>query len=472
MIDHAPLLERLFDGVPEETSDTVLEVEGELPGFIRGEYLINGPAQFRRGQLRYRNWLDGDGMVLALRLGEGPPRLSARYVLGDRRRIEEESGAPVFRAFGTAFPGDRLLRGVGLASPVNVSVLPFGGAILAFGEQGLPLALDPGTLATRGVHDFGGLTPITPFSAHPALDPGTGELCNFGVSFARERPLLHYFRISPRHGLVLRARVPLPYPASVHDFSLTPRHAVFYVAPHLLAMEPLLAAGASVLDCLAWRPERGARLLVLDRDTGAEVASIPIGAGYCLHHINAFEDGERLVVDVLELEEPVYPDYQGLPDLFVAVKPARIVRLVVDPRRGELLARECSAPGLAADFPNPDPRRLGRDYRDFWALAISATGRPGRKFFDRLVHFDWGAGGLGGAYASPAPRYLGGEPVFVPSGPGREGAVICQEFDAERRQSSFLVFDALAVARGPLARLRAPAPVHLGFHACFTAAAG
>lgn len=468
MSDHAPLLERLFDLVPEETTGAALAVEGALPGFVRGEYLINGPAQFRRGDLRYRNWLDGDGMVLSLRLGDGPPRLTARYVQGDRRRADEAAGKPVYRAFGTAFPGDQLLRGVGLASPVNVSVLPFGGAVLAFGEQGLPVALDPVTLATRGAVDLGGLTPITPFSAHPALDPVSGDLYNFGVSFARERPLLHYFRISPGAGLTLRNRAPLPYPASIHDFSLTPRHAVFYVAPHVLAMEPLMA-GASVLGCLQWRPELGARLVVLDRDTGAEVASIPLGDGYCLHHVNAFEDGERLVVDVLELEEPVYPDYQGVPDLFTAVKPARLVRLVADPRRGELLARERLDLGMAVDFPNPDPRRAGRDYRDFWALAISATGRPGRKFLDTLVHVDWRAAGLADAYRSPAPRYLGGEPVFVPAGPGREGVVICQEFDAERLESAFLVFDALAVARGPIARLRAPTPVHLGFHAVFTA---
>lgn len=467
MTDHAPLLERLFDLVPAETHDAILDVEGELPAFVRGEYLVNGPAQFRRGDLRYRNWLDGDGMVLALRLGEGPPRLTARYVLGDRRRAELGAGRPVFRAFGTAFPGDRLLRGVGLASPVNVSVLRFAGAILAFGEQGLPHALDPDDLATRGIHDFGALTPITPFSAHPAIDPATGDLCNFGVSFARERPLLHYFRISPRHGLVLRERVALPYPASVHDFSLTSRHAVFHLAPHLLDVEPLLSAGASVLDCLTWRPELGARLLVLDACTGAQRAAIPIGHGYCLHHVGAFDDGDRLVVDLLELDEPLYPDYQGLPDLFVAVKPARVVRLVVDPQRGELLARDVIAPGLAIDFPNPDPRHRRRD-GEFWALAISATGRPGRKFFDRLIQFDWRAGGITGVYTSPAARYLGAEPVFIPSGPGREGVVICQEFDAARSESAFLVFDAHALARGPIARLRAPTPVHLGFHAVFT----
>lgn len=468
MNDHAPGLERLFDAIPAELIDVPLAVEGELPPFVRGEYLVNGPAQFRRGALRYRHWLDGDGMVVALRLGEGPPRVTARYVLGDRRRDEEAAGVALYRSFGTAFPGDRLLRGVGLASPVNVSVLPFAGVALAFGEQGLPVALDPVSLATRGVYDFDGLTPITPFSAHPAIDPRSGELVNFGVSFAPARPQLNYFRISARGRVALRTRVPLPYPASIHDFSLTPRHAVFHVAPHVLDMEALLHGGASVMECLRWRPELGAELLVLDRETGARVAAIPLGAGYCLHHVNAFEDGERLVVDLVELDEPVYPDYEVVPDLFTEVGPARIVRLIVDPRRGELLAREAGPSGPPADFPAPDARRLGLEYRDFWMLAIGAGVEPGRKFFDQLVHHDWRSGGVASTYRAPAGRYLGAEPVLVPAGEGREGALICQEFDAKRGESAFLVFDALALERGPVARLPLPSPVHLGFHTAFT----
>jgi carotenoid cleavage dioxygenase-like enzyme len=51
-----------------------------------------------------------------------------------------------------------------------------------------------------------------------------------------------------------------------------------------------------------------------------------------------------------------------------------------------------------------------------------------------------------------------------------EGVVICQNFDAEREQSSFLLFNARDVRSGPVATLRLKEPIHLGFHAAFSPA--
>jgi carotenoid cleavage dioxygenase-like enzyme len=468
MNDLAPRLEALFDFLPREADRAPLAVEGDLPAGLRGTAWWIGPGRFERGGLRYRNWLDGDGIVLGLRFAELGAELTARFVRGEKWTEEEEAGRALYRTFGTAFPGDRLVRDAALASPLNVSVYPWGNELLAFGEQGLPMTLDPATLSTRALHDFGRLHPITPFSAHPSIDPGSGELWNFGVSFSAERPQLQVFRFSPAGELLMRQRLPLERPVSLHDFSLSASYAVFYLSPYVLEIGPLLSAGATVLDCLHWRPELGTRLLIVDRADGSVVSSIPIGARYCLHQVNAFEEAGRLVVDVLELEEPVYPDYQGLPDLFVDVEPARTVRLVVDPRRGELVDRWEHGPHIAADFPSHDPHLVGRPYRHFWMLGISRTGVPGRKFFDRLLHFDWAARGVAGEWGVEPPLYLGGEPVFAadPSGESA-GWVICQQLDAENRRADFLVFEALAVERGPVARLRAPGALPAMFHGVF-----
>ena len=155
MTDHAPGLERAFDSVPEEHCCRVETIEGELTAGLRGTYYLNGPGRFQRGDLRYGHWLDGDGMITALRFGPDGAHLTCRYVRGDKWRAEEEAGRPLFRAFGTAFEGDRLKRGgIGLESPVNVSVFPYRGTLLAFGEQGLPWELDPVTLETRETSRF------------------------------------------------------------------------------------------------------------------------------------------------------------------------------------------------------------------------------------------------------------------------------------------------------------------------------
>lgn len=481
--DQAPGIEALFDREPAEGSAQLALSEGEVPGFVSGTYYLIGPARFARGDLRYRHWLDGDGLVTALAFGGGASvRATHRFVRSTKLVDEEAAGRPLYRAFGTAFPGDRLLRGMALASPVNVSVYPFAGKVLAFGEQGLPWELDAETLETRGEYTFGrSINPVTPFSAHPSIDPASGELVNFGISFSASQPLLHLYRFDAAGALRDRRRFPLDAPCSLHDFGLSARYAVFYVNPYLLDTRAMIEDGATVMDALSWQPERGSRLLVVDLESGIVVASVPIGERYCLHHVHCHEDATgRLVVDVLELEEPVYEDYQVLPDLFTAVAPAHPVRLIVDLARGELASRQELPYALAADFPAHDPLLTGRPYRRFWMLAISATGRPGRKFLDQLVAVDWAAGGSGGGgggggvtgvYQAPPGRYLGGEPIFLgdpaadPEGDRRPGVILCQELDPAAGRADFCLFDAADVARGPIARLPLPAPIPPGFHA-------
>ena len=80
MNDYAPHIERAFAETPPEESYCVSRVEGEIPPFVRGCYYLNGPARFARGEMRYRHWLDGDGMICALRFEGGRIAVIRDYV--------------------------------------------------------------------------------------------------------------------------------------------------------------------------------------------------------------------------------------------------------------------------------------------------------------------------------------------------------------------------------------------------------
>jgi carotenoid cleavage dioxygenase-like enzyme len=472
MRDLAPMLERAFTLEPDELTTAAVVVDGELPGFLKGTYYLNGPARFARGELRYRHWLDGDGMVSALKFDSGRAHYTNRFVRTTKFVTEEEAGQPVFRTFGTSFAADRLKRGIATESPVNVSVYPFNGTLLAFGEQCLPIELDLESLDTRGAFTFGGdLNEVTPFSAHPKSDSTTGGLVNFGISFSASQPCLHLYECDAIGRVHSRRRVKLRSPCAVHDFAITPRFAVFYLSPYVLDIASLLGEGRTTMDSLRWEPEQGSRLLVVAREDGSLAIDSPVGHGYCLHLINAFENREdnQLTVDLIEYERPLYDQYQTIPDLFVDVAEGRPVRLVVDLDACNSPTRQVLAYSLAPDFPSIDRARTGRSYDDFWMLGISMTRRSGRKFFDQLVHAKWSDRHVE-AYQAPPGHYFGGEPVFVSASNKTKtiaGAVICQDFDAARRESFFVVFDAANVARGPLARLRVPQPIPFGFHASF-----
>jgi all-trans-8'-apo-beta-carotenal 15,15'-oxygenase len=469
MGDYAPLLEHVFSLNPSEQCYAIEDIVGELPGFIRGTYYLNGPAKFSRAGLHYRHWLDGDGMVCALRFEPEKVHFTNCFVRSTKFVAEENAGHPLFRTFGTSFAAAQLKRDMALESPVNVSVYPYSGMLLAFGEQGLPWELDPVTLETRGVCTFGGrLNEISPFSAHPKFDPATGEMWNFGVSFSAMQPRLDVYRFDTHGQLLYRKRSRLEYPCSVHDCGLSPNYVIFYLSPYILHLEAMRQDGLTLMEALSWEPERGSRLLIMARETGDEVASVPIGQRYCLHLLNCFETDNLLTVDVVEYDRPVYDQYQVLPDLFPDVSAGRPVRFVVDVPCRTVITRHEIGYCLAPDFPTLNPQQATLPSRDFWMLGIGATGRHGRKFFNQLVHANWSEGTAGDIYQAPEKCYFGSEPMFIgdPLDP-RTGVILCQLLDAEHTASAFALFDAFHVARGPVGLLHLREPIPPLFHASF-----
>jgi all-trans-8'-apo-beta-carotenal 15,15'-oxygenase len=470
--DHCPGIEKwlLFDAVED---DQHLEPEaGAVPRWVRGSYYVNGPARFMRGQFRYQHWLDGDGMVRAVHFNDGDIRFVSRFVRTRKLEAEESAGRPVYRTFGTAFPGDRLRREVMLEPPVNVSVYTLGSRLLAFAEQSIPVELHPVTLETGSEFDCGGkLNEVTPFSAHAKLDPRSGRLVNFGISFSASHPSLFLYEINPDGSLAGRRRFSVEAPHTNHDFAVSEHHAAFFLSPLEMDFRRFWRDGVSVMEALQWRPEKGSYILVVPRPgCDGEAFTVRREKGHCLHLVNSFEDGRTLTLDVVEFGRPIYPEYQPVPWFYQTVDRGVPVRYRIDLEARRLLDRVEMSYDHSPDFPSLDSRLIGREYDDFWMLGLSAAGKPGRKFFDELVHLRWSEGGAAGLYRAPAGCYFGGEPVFIPEPDGPGGMVMIQEFEVEADRVSFLLFDAYRVAAGPLARLPLRHKTHPGFHSSFTPA--
>ncbi|HKW98859.1 MAG TPA: carotenoid oxygenase family protein [Bryobacteraceae bacterium] len=465
--DGAPYLERCFFFDAKEKSYEITGIEGKIPAWLRGSYYVNGPARFERGPVRYRHWLDGDGMVCALHFTAEGVEFHNRFVRTRKLCGEEQAGKAVYRTFGTAFSGDQLRLNVMLEAPVNVSVYPYAGTLLAFGEQTLPIELDPITLESRGQYDFHQrLNDISPFAAHAKFDPATGHLFNFGVHYSAQ-PSLQTYEFDAEGNLLSRRRHPLAHAHSIHDFCMSDRHIAFFLSPLFLDMKRFLGSGLPLIDALQWEPGAGSQILVIPRD-GAAAFSVEANPGYCLHTIHCFEQNGRLAVDLIELEGPIYPEYQPIPDLFATVPPGQPVRYWIDLDSHRVVERIRMDYDRTPDFPSLDNRLLGKPYDSFWMLGISSSGKRGRKFFDQLARGSWRKGSVADLYQTPAGEYLGGEPIFVPNpNEPEDGVVIVQHLKPRCSAVDYLVFDAARLQSGPIARLPLKYPVHPGFHASF-----
>ncbi len=300
------------------------------------------------------------------------------------------------------------------------------------------------------------------------VDSGSGDLFNFGISFSAERPAINLYRFDAGGSLVYRRRLSVKDPCSVHDFCLSPSYVIVYLNGLVLDFASIREGGGTIQESLTFEPERGSSLLIAERETGRRVAQLPVGRGYSLHTINAFEEPGRLIYDVIELDEPVYGDYEVIPEIFTRVKPGRPVRYVIDTRTWRVTDRVSLPSAVSSDFPAIDPRRTTLSNDHFWMVNLSKTGMPGRKYFDELAHGDFSSGSIRDTFRLPERFYFGSEPTFIPDPQGAgAGLILLKRFDAEHERDAYLLFDAYAVSAGPVAVLHCEEATPPCFHGSY-----
>lgn len=469
-----PMLSGYWEPWPMEGEIHDLPVVGEIPRELNGTLYRNGPnPQFApRGAYHF---FGGDGMVHAFQIEDSRCHYRNRWVRTPRFELEREAGEALFTAFGSSEGSDPRTQGV-RGGPSNTNVVWHAGKLLALVEGGLaPVELDPETLETRGVWNFEGALrqPIEPevaealgidapdgrvdgsFTAHPKLDPESGEMLAFGYGVLP--PYLVYRVVDAAGKLVRSQEISVPFPSMVHDFITTREHVIFPIFPATLRIERA-QRGESVLG---WEPDLGTHVGVMPRDGGDEaVVWFQTDPCYAFHPMNAHSDGDRIVAELAQYARlPV-----GGAGSDVEFAPARLVRWVLDLASGTL--KQEPLDDRAVEFPRLDQRRTGLAYRYGYAAG---AGRVASELpllgTNAVLRYDLAAGRcdaheLGSGSAT-------GEPVFVPrreDAAEGEGFLLSVVYRAERDRSELLILDAENVSGAALARVPLPHRVPGGFH--------
>jgi carotenoid cleavage dioxygenase len=424
-------LEGNFGPVGEERTETALEVTGAIPPEIAGRYLRIGPNPWPVPDGPY-HWFNGAGMVHGVELRDG----AAQWYRNRWVRTADQA-----ERLGEPAPtGPAPL----MYDAANTNVIGHAGRILALTEGSMPYELTK-ELDTVGRTDLGG---VRAFTAHPKIDPVSGELLGFRYWF--DQPFCEYFVIGAGGDLV--RSVPIDTTASVmmHDFSVTERYAVFYDLPVTFRID--LALDPSVPFPFAWDDEYPPRLGVLPRDGGADdVRWFDIDPCYVFHPMNAYDDGDEIVLDVVR-----YPDMFRREE----VKGSLVDRQSLDRWRIDLAAgkvREERLDDAAQEFPQVDPRVVGRPHRIGYSMASSNDDR----LSDGIIKHDLGRGTVdrwdAGSGRSP------GEASFVPAGDGEDdGYLVTFVYDAPSDRSDLVVLDASSMTE--VAAVHLPVRVPYGFH--------
>jgi beta,beta-carotene 9',10'-dioxygenase len=438
-----------------------LPVQGAFPAWLAGALLRVGPAMFEAGTRGYRHWFDGLAMLHRFGFADGAVTYTNRFLDSRAYRAARDTGRIAYSEFATD-PCRTLFRRIvtSFTPPqsgenANVTVMRRGEEFLALGETPLPVRFDPRTLDTLGV---AAPAPGQLTVAHPHRAPRSGELVSYATHFG---PRSTYQVYAQREGGERRviARIPVRRPAYMHSFAITERFGVLAEFPFVVVPAAIPLSGRPFIRNYRWRPGLGTRFRVLDLSTGATRGVWQGEPFFAFHHVNAYERGEEIILDLCAYDnadviDALYLDRLRADD--VRHPDPRLRRYRLRPGSGDAITEPL--PEVSLELPRIDyDLRNGSGYRYVYGINSESGGFP-----DQIVKVDVESG-TSATWSQPGT--YPGEPVFVraPGSTAEDGGILLSVvFDPAQGASFLLALDAASL--GEIARARTPHHIPFGFH--------
>jgi len=433
------------------------EVEGEIPPELEGAYFrTGGDRQFPT--MEDDIILNGDGIASVFRFEDGHVSFRMRYVQTERLKAEREARRRLYGVYRNKYTDDDSVSNLpNRDNTGNTYAFNHHGELFMLREDSRPYKVDPETLETLEIGDFSGLR-STAVTAHPKIDPLTGEWWSYGV-FAGGEPTtdasLHVF---DKDGKLIREEwFQTPYPGLSHDFGVTREHVIFPIMP-LLADDKRLREGGAYYQ---YDPDLPSKWGVMPRGGTVEqmrwfdIPNLVMG-----HVMNAFSEGDLVHIDVPMSPGNCFCFFKDKHGNFPqpAETVTQVTRITFDLSKPDDQAVSLHPlQGAYGDMPKIDDRFAMQNYR----IGYFAFRDPPNMGVGQI---DWDTEEIryhvveGGAAQ---------EPLFVPrsaDAPEGDGFVLTVVDRFAEKRTDLLILDGNDVSRPAIATIKLPFALPMSFH--------
>lgn len=454
-----------------------LQYTGTIPRELDGAFFRVQPDPQFPPRLGDDIAFNGDGMITRFHFHDGQCDFRQRWAKTDKWKLEHAAGKGLFGAYRNPLTDDPGVKGQ-IRSTANTNAFVFAGKLWALKEDSPALVMDPATMETAGFEKFGGKMTGETFTAHPKIDPGTGNMVAIGYAASGLcTDDVCYYEVSPEGELLREKWFKVPYYCMMHDFGITPDYLVLHIVPSIGSWErleqgkPHFGFDTSLPVYLGIIPRRDD----LKQD---DIRWFKRDNCFASHVLNAWQDGSKIHFLTPEAKNnmfPFFPDVNDAP--FNPMEAAsHLTDWTVDlASNGEEFDSVTRLTDTVGEFPRIDDRFAGRKNRYGWLLEMDMR-RPvetearsaGGMLMNCLFLKDLKTGAEQHWWAGPAATLQ--EPCFVPrskDAPEGDGWIVqvCNRLD--ERRSDLLVFDALEIEKGPVATIQVPIRLRFGFHGNF-----
>lgn len=458
---------------PEPFAQAIAEIEGTLPAGLDGTLLRNGAGRMQIGTDRV-SFLDGHGMIAALDVKDGAAFFRVVHPDTEMRREELAAGRMTRRRVFTNLPGWwRNVFNLKLGNPGCHDVYAWGGKVYA-SDLGEHYALSVPKLETTGPERWASVVePDEYLAPMPRDDHAKKSLIAYALRRSPSKgDSVSFVEVDEKLGRVARtASVPLT--GVIHDQGFTERWYATFQIPAAPKPLPALLGTAPLWWSFGWRDE-GPTLILVPRGRDGEAVKIRLDTPLrtVFHVINAYDDGDEVVIDMIGYEGPIHFDFQMPAAKGRAKRPGpenRIVRVRANPAAGT--AEVIPFAGAHGEAPEVAPAVHGKRHRAAWFAALPSgaaaeptayvlTRRIGRLDVESGEVTTWDAGE--GFHVSP--------PAFAPDPSADDpeaGWLLTWVLDLRKETTEVVVHDAHDLAAGPVARVKTGAYLPATSHARF-----
>ncbi|KAM4721781.1 beta,beta-carotene 15,15'-dioxygenase [Rhinophrynus dorsalis] len=305
------------------------EVQGQIPKWLQGTLLRNGPGIHSVGEMTYNHWFDGLSLLHSFTFKNGDVYYRSKYLRSDTYNSNMEAKRIVISEFGTmAYPDpckNIFSKAFTYLSHVVpeftdnclINIIKYGEDFYASSETNFIRKVDPQTLETLEKVDYMKYVTVNIATAHPHYD-SAGNTLNMGTSIGdKGRTKYVIFKVpssvpdnekkkSPlKHAEVL-CSIParrLLSPSYYHSFGMTENYIIFIEQPLKLEIVKMATAyfrGANWASCISFHEDEKTWFHIIDKRTKKPIQEkFYTDALVLYHHINAYEEDGHIVFDII-----------------------------------------------------------------------------------------------------------------------------------------------------------------------------
>ncbi len=446
-------------------------MEGRLPEWLTGSLLRTGPARFEFEDQKLNHWYDGMAMLHKFTFRDGKVSYANRFLESEVYQLGLETGRlrvseyatdpcrPLFKRFMAYFSTP------GVTDNGNINIIRYDDVLAATSETPLPVRFDPDTLASGGHVEFEDDLDTQVDIAHPHYDRD-GTIYSYAIHYGlHSRYYVYRIRPGTRCREVI-AEIPTAAPSYMHSFAMTEHYLVLTAIPKVLYPFDVVLKGQPLIDLYRWDGREDTVYYVIDKKTG-EIRERRGRGFFYFHHVNAWEEGDTLKLDII-----TFPDDGVLRHLYLddlrsnrPTEATGYLHRATIPLRAEERVEMDRLTDHLIELPRINYEHCNtRPYRYVYGTGNTIPGN----FLDNLIKVDVRTGE---ARIRHIAHHYPSEPVFVPAPGARaedEGVLLSIVLDSQRQSTYLLVLRAEDLQE--LARVETPHLIPFTFHGIFSPA--